>query len=106
MNNRGVGAEKVCRFVSTRLPRKLAMTKFFDCARNETLFGHLLTDCAISKTEHEPQRRRANKRRARRFVQVSKCVLFFALENEWHNKSTILFYASAACLPRERRTVL
>ena len=35
MNNRGVGAEKVCRFVSTRLPRKLAMTKFFDCARNE-----------------------------------------------------------------------
>ena len=28
MNNCGTGAEKVCRFVSTRLPRKLAMTKF------------------------------------------------------------------------------
>ena len=33
MNNCGAGAEKVCRFVSTRLPRKLAMTKFFICAR-------------------------------------------------------------------------
>ena len=39
-------------------------------------------------------------------VQVSKCVLFFALANEWHNKSTILIYASADCLPRERRIIL
>ena len=32
------------------------MTKFFGCARNESLFvAHLLTKCAISKTEHEPQ---------------------------------------------------
>ena len=32
---------------------------------SENLFGaYLLTDCAYSKTEHEPQRRRANKRRA------------------------------------------
>ena len=29
MNNCGAGAKKVCRFVPTRLPRKLAMTKFF-----------------------------------------------------------------------------
>ena len=52
------------------------------------------------------QGERRDKRRARRFVQVSKCVLFFALANEWHNKGTILIYASAACLPRERRTIL
>ncbi len=38
MNNCGTGAEKICRFVSTRLPRKLAITKFFGCARNESLF--------------------------------------------------------------------
>ena len=24
---------------------------------------------------------------------------------KWHNKGTILFYASAACLPRERRII-
>ena len=48
MNNCGTGAEKVCRFVSTRS---------FDCARNESLFEvFLLTECAYSKTEHEPQR--------------------------------------------------
>ena len=35
---------------------------FFICARNENLFGAcLLTECATSKTEHEPQRRRANR---------------------------------------------
>ena len=33
MNNCGTGAKKGYRFVSTRLPRKLAMTKFFGCAR-------------------------------------------------------------------------
>ena len=38
-------------------------------------------------------------------VQVSKCVLFFALENEWHNKGTILIYASADCLPLFERCV-
>ena len=33
-----------------------------NCARNENLFGaYLLTDCVTSKTEHEPQRRRANR---------------------------------------------
>ena len=65
MNNCGTGAEKVCRFVSTRSFDTLRMTKFFICARNENLFGaFLLTECATSKTEHEPQRRRANKRRA------------------------------------------
>ena len=52
------------------------------------------------------QGERRDKRRARRFVQVSKCVLFFALANEWHNECTILIYASAACLPRERRITL
>ena len=39
-------------------------------------------------------------------VQVSKCVLFFALANEWHNKGTIPIYSSADCLPRERRITL
>ena len=45
MNNCGTGAEKVCRFVSTRLPRRtsrLAMTKFFDCARNKKLIQGVL----------------------------------------------------------------
>ena len=33
-----------------------AMTKFFDCARNENLFeAYLYTECSYSKTKHEPQ---------------------------------------------------
>ena len=42
INNCGAGAEKVCRFVSTRSFDTLRMTKFFICARNENLFGAYL----------------------------------------------------------------
>ncbi len=61
MNNFGTGAEKDYRFVSTRLPRRtsrLAMTKFWDCARNENLFGAFsYTICAYLKTRqnHRPR---------------------------------------------------
>ena len=34
------------------------------------------------------------------------CVAQAATQAKWHNKSTILIYASAACLPRERRITL
>ena len=34
------------------------------------------------------------------------CVAQAATQAKWHNKWTILVYASAACLPRERRIVL
>ena len=44
-------------------------------------------------------RRRPHRTPSKTVVQVSKCVLFFALANEWHNKGTILFYASAECCP-------
>ena len=121
--------------------------------------GYLLTDCATSKTEHEPQRRRANKCRAyvthkpvlQRLQPIAiVCLLVFvflfptrqklrfhlsyshtsslvfdvreplcvqyerlrrivaelAHKAWWHNKGTILIYASADCLPRERRITL
>ena len=108
MNNYGTGAEKVCRFVFTRSFDMLGMTKFFGCARNENLFGaYLLTVCATSKTEHEPQRRRAFECRARRLYENAWLfVTQAATQAKWHNKGTILIYASAACLPRERRILL
>ena len=60
MNNCGTGAEKVCRFVSTRSFDFVQNDIVFGCARNESLFEvFLITECAYSKTEHEPQRRRA-----------------------------------------------
>ena len=34
------------------------------------------------------------------------CVAQAATQAKWHNKGTILIYASAACLPCERRTIL
>ena len=34
------------------------------------------------------------------------CVAQAATQAKWHNKGTILIYASAACLPRERRITL
>ena len=52
-------------------------------------------------------RRRANERRARRlYERLRRVVAELAHKAWWHNKGTILVYASAACLPRERRTVL
>ena len=58
---------------------------------------YLLTDCATSKMEHEPQRRRANKRRARRLYERLRRVVGYCLAHKawWHNKRTILIYASA-----------
>ncbi len=38
MNNCGTGAEKVCRFVSTRSFDFAQDDKVFGCARNENLF--------------------------------------------------------------------
>ena len=52
MNNYGAGAEKVCRFVSTRLPRKLAMTKFFGCARTKAVIA--ATASLACKQRREP----------------------------------------------------
>ena len=52
-------------------------------------------------------RLRANKCRARRLYENAwHCVAQAATQAKWHNKGTILFYASADCLPRERWTVL
>ena len=34
------------------------------------------------------------------------CVAQAATQAKWHNKGTILFYASADCLPHERRIIL
>ena len=49
----------------------LAMTKFFRCARNESSFGaYLLTECATSKTELEPQRRRPHRTPSLRHTQA------------------------------------
>ena len=47
MNNCGTGAEKVCRFVSTRSFDFVQNDIVFGCARNESLFEvFLLTECA------------------------------------------------------------
>ena len=40
------------------------------------------------------------------YERLRRVVAELAHKAWWHNKGTILFYASAACLPRERRTVL
>ena len=53
------------------------------------------------------QGERQDKRRARRLYENAwHCVAQAATQAKWHNKGTIPIYASAACLPRERRITL
>ena len=85
----------------------------FDFAQDDSLGGaptpeaKTNSECSYKRNvfirSERSQSERRDKRRARRFVQVSKCVLFFALAHEWHNECTILIYASADCLPRWSR---
>ena len=53
------------------------------------------------------QGERRDKRRAwRLYERLRRVVAELAHKAWWHNKGTILVYASADCLPRERRTIL
>ena len=65
---------------------------------NEHSFkGHSYTECATSKTEHEPQGGEiANAELDGQYKRLRRVVAKLAHKAQWHNKWTIPIYASAA----------
>ena len=68
---------------------------------NEHSFkGHSYTECATSKTEHEPQSGEiANAELDGQYKRLRRVVAKLAHKAQWHNKWTIPIYASAECCP-------
>ena len=92
MNNCGTGAKKFVVSFPRDCHAYAHNDKYFWLRPKRKLIRSVLINGLCNfEDEIGAARRRPHRTPSKTVVQVSKCVLFFALANEWHNKSDDTF---------------